>query len=236
MGSIRENPELRDKSPVFEDRTDAGKSLAEELKELESSEPWILAIPSGGVPVGVEVSKGLSSPLDLIIVRKIHIPWNPEAGFGSITSGGETFFNESLLERIDLSEDEIERQVKIEKKEMEKRMRKFRGNRPLPELKDETVVIVDDGMASGFSMLAAVKSVKGKDPDKIIVAVPTGSQGSVEKIGERVDELVCLNVRTGPVFAVAEAYDFWKDLTDPEVVEILENYEGYHASVKRAQP
>ena len=117
MGKIREDPSLRNQILVFKDRKEAGKELAEELVEYMNSDSWILAIPSGGVPVGVEVSRGLRCPLDLIIVRKIHIPWNPEAGFGSITSDGEVFFNEQLLERLDLSDKEVENQIEAEKRE-----------------------------------------------------------------------------------------------------------------------
>lgn len=177
----------------------------------------------------MELSKHLECKFDLIIVRKIHIPWNPEAGFGSITWTGETFFNESLLQRLDLSQGKIEQQIEAEEREIEKRMNKFRGDVPFPNLEGETIIIADDGMASGFSMLAAVESVKNKDPGKIVVAVPTASESSIERIGPEVDELIALNIRTGPRFAVADAYENWYDLGDEDVIRLLEESKRYRA-------
>lgn len=222
---MKEDPELRDRVFVFEDRREAGRRLAERLRPYGDSESVVLAIPSGGVPVGLEVSERLHLPFDMVVVRKVHIPWNPEAGFGSVTSEGNVFLNEPLLERLDLSDEEVQEQVEIEKREIERRIERFRGGRALKDVGGETVILVDDGVASGFSMLAAVESVRGKDPGRLVVAVPTGPESSLGRIDREVDELICLNVRSGGRFAVAEAYENWRDLTDEDVVGLLEEYD-----------
>lgn len=232
MGRVREDLELRDRRFVFENRGEAGRVLADELEDYEGSDAWVLAIPSGGVPVGLEVSERLDCRFDLILVRKIHLPWNPEVGFGSVTWSGEVFYNESLLQRLSLSQEEIDQQVEAEKREIDRRMREFRGGEPFPVLEDEVVILVDDGMASGFSMLAAVESAKRDNPERLVVAVPTGSENSVQRISEEVDELVCLNIRTGRRFAVAEAYRDWHDLEDEDVLELLKRSSRYQASIK----
>lgn len=222
MGEIREDSELRDRVRVFKDRPDGGEALAEELEGYEGSGAWILAIPAGGVPVGAVLSEELELRLDLAIVRKIHIPWNPEAGFGAVSWDGEVLFNEPLFKRLNLSDEEVEQQVKEERRVLNERRELLRGEEPFPDLEGETVILADDGMASGFTMLAAVKSVNRRNPDEILIAVPTGSENSVQLVEGRVNELVCLNVRAGPTFAVAQAYEHWHDLADEEVVKILE--------------
>ncbi len=177
------------------------------------------------------MSENLKCKFDLVIVRKVHIPWNSEAGFGSITWTGETIFNESLLQRLGLSQKEVKQQVKAEEKEIERRKKEFREDEPFPDLEDEIAIIADDGMASGFSMLAAVESVKDENPKKIVVAVPTASESSVQKIGWEVDELVALNIRSGPRFAVADAYEDWHDLNDEDVIQLLRESNRYQATL-----
>lgn len=226
MGRIRENPDLRDRVGVFDNRFDAGRELAEEIDDYRSSNAWVMAVPAGGVPVGVEISERLGLRFDLVMVRKIHVPWNPEAGFGSISWDGTVLFNEDLMERLDLTEEQVEDQIEEEKEIIEKRTDRFRGERPFPDLEDEVVLLADDGMASGFTMLASIRAVKERHPAKITVAVPTASKDSVRRIEDEVDEVVCLNIRSGPTFAVARAYKDWHDLSDDEVVEILER-SGY---------
>lgn len=224
MGKIIEEEKFRDRTLVFKDRGDAGKSLAEKLENYQNSGAWVLAIPAGGVPIGVELSKKLGLRFDLAIVRKIHIPWNPEAGFGAVTWDGKVLYNKTLLRNLDLSEAEAKNLVEKEKEDIEKRMDLFRGKEPFPDLKGETVIIADDGLASGFTMLSAVESVKERKPKKLVVAVPTGSETAIQRIEPEVDELVCINIRTGPTFSVAGAYKNWRDLSDEEVMEILKKF------------
>ncbi len=221
MGRLIEKVSLRNKLHVFEDRTEAGSLLAEKLIQYRDSDGIVLGIPSGGVPVAREIAAALHLPMDLMIVRKLQIPYNPEAGFGAMGLDGEIILNEGLLSQLGLTEDEIREQAKKMEEVIKRRNLIFRGGRPFPSLKEMVVILVDDGLASGYMMLAAVRSVKRKTPKKIIVAVPTASKRTVELILPEVDELICLNVRHGISFAVADAYRNWYDLSDEEVLSII---------------
>ncbi|MEM3547119.1 MAG: phosphoribosyltransferase family protein [Candidatus Bathyarchaeia archaeon] len=216
-----EETTFRERLYVFRDRYHAGELLAEKLREYKGTDAYVLAIPAGGVPVGYVISKRLGLPLDVIIVRKIHIPWNQEAGFGAVTFDGIVIFNEPLLRILGLTREEVDRCIEVEKEAIEKRLKFIRGDRPFPDVVNRTVILVDDGIASGYTMLSAVKSVMNRRPNKIVVATPTGSESAIELLKPWVDEIVCLNVRTGPVFAVADAYEIWYDITDEEVAKIL---------------
>jgi putative phosphoribosyl transferase len=222
---IVDEPAYREKTYVFKDRNHAGQLLAEKLMEyLAQRNTVVLAVPSGGVPVGYTVSKLLGVPIEAVVVRKIQIPWNTEAGFGAMTWDGETVLNTELVNQLGLTEKVIQNSVRKCKEIIDERLRRFRGGKPLPDLHSKIVILVDDGLASGFTMLAAVQGVRKKKPDKIVVAVPTASLRAVELLLPEVDELVCLNIRSGAMFAVADAYMNWYDLSDEEVVETLENH------------
>ena len=219
---IVENSAYRDRTLVFRDRFEAGKILAKELKEYAGNkETIVLAVPAGGVPVGCMIAQKLVIPMDIIIVRKVQIPWSPEAGFGAVAWDRKFILNEELVKQLHLTHEEVETALLAAKKNVEERLRKFRGDKPLPHLADKIVVLVDDGLASGFTMLVAVNSVKEKAPEKIVVAVPTASLGAIELLVHEVDEIVCPNIRTGESFAVAEAYENWYDLSDEEVLELI---------------
>jgi predicted phosphoribosyltransferase len=213
---------LRDKLYVFEDRRDAGRRLGQKLISYKNTHAIVLAIPSGGVPVAAEIASSLNLPMDLILVRKIQIPWNTEAGFGAINPDGEVIFNERLLNSLRLTEEEINSQIKKTKDILKKRNTLFRAGKPFPIIENMTVILVDDGLASGYTMISALNYVKKRKPQKIIIAVPTGSQKTVGFILPQVDELICLNIRTGFSFAVADAYRDWYDLTDEEVLSLLQ--------------
>jgi putative phosphoribosyl transferase len=223
---IIDEPTLRERVKVFRDRFEAGKLLAEKLQKYNRQQDvLVLAIPAGGVPVGSAVSKELDVPLDVVIVRKAQIPWNPEAGFGAVTWDGETILNESLVEQLGLTRDEIEESISVAKRNIEVRLRKFRGDKPLPQLKNRVIILVDDGLASGFTMLSAAKSARKSQPKKIVVAIPTASSGAIALLKSEVDEIVCLNIRSGSSFAVADAYENWYDLSDEEVQKLLREKE-----------
>ncbi|SNQ60567.1 phosphoribosyltransferase [Candidatus Methanoperedens nitratireducens] len=227
MAKIIEDKELRNKNYVFRDRFHAGELLAQKLKPYiePAANPIVLAIPSGGVPVGVTIAKRLNVPLDLIIVRKIPIPDNPEAGFGSISWDGEVMINRRLVQQLQLTDAEIESAVQKVKIELNRRLEKFRGKIPFPQLKDRTVIIVDDGLASGYTMLSAVNSIRRKhSPAAIIVAIPTASTSTLELVSPQVDKIFCLNIRDTMMFAVADAYQKWYDLSEEEVLEILKGF------------
>ncbi len=219
---IIEDSAYRERVFVFRDRVEAGRLLAEKLQEYAGKGNVILlAVPAGGVPVGHAIAKKLDVPMDVVVVRKVQIPWNTEAGFGAVTWDGELVLNEPLVERLGLTREEIEQSISKARTVIRERLRKFRGDKPMPHLRDKVVILVDDGLASGFTMLATARSARKKTPEKIIVAVPTASLGAVELLAPEVDEIVCLNIRSGPSFAVADAYENWYDLTDEEVIRIL---------------
>jgi predicted phosphoribosyltransferase len=221
MGEIIEDKKLRNKVFVFEDREDAGRRLSEFLSDYRGSNSIVLAIPSGGVPVGKEIRDVLSLSLDLVIVRKIQIPWNPEAGFGAINLDGYVIFNDELLSHLELPEKVITSQIEKTKDTLRKRNELFRKGRELPSLEKKTAILVDDGLASGYTMIAAIEYVKKRNPAQIVVAVPTGSHRTVKKISPFVDILYCLNMREGFPYAVAEAYRNWYDLNEEEVMRII---------------
>jgi putative phosphoribosyl transferase len=221
MGKLIEEISLRNKLHVFEDRSEAGSLIAEKLIEYRNCKGIVLGIPSGGVPVAHEIASSLNLPLDLMIVRKLQIPDNPEAGFGAMGLDGEVILNQQLIGQLGLTEDEIRRQAEDTFGVIKRRNQLFRKGRPVPSLADRIVILADDGLASGYTMLAAVRFVKRNKPRKIIVAIPTASGRTIDLILPEVDELVCLNVRHGISFAVADAYRNWYDLSDDEVLSII---------------
>jgi predicted phosphoribosyltransferase len=220
---IYEKKELRGKNYVFKDRVEAGRVLAEMLEpEYKAAQDAIvLAIPSGGVPVGLEVKSKLNFPFDLIIVRKIPVPHNPEAGYGAVTLEGGVFLNEDLVSRLRLSPSQIENHISHLGKELEERDALFRGRRPPTDLSHKTAILVDDGLASGYTMMASVHSAKGRGAKEIVVAVPTAPPETIEKIEPMADKIYCPNVRGKIFFAVADAYEHWYDLSRAEVLDLL---------------
>ncbi|QJA06967.1 phosphoribosyltransferase [Thermosulfurimonas marina] len=186
---------------------------------------WILAIPAGGVPVAVEVARALKWPLDLLLVKKLPLPWNPEAGFGALTIEGDLLVNREAMRYFRLTEEDLAWARERAREELQKRNRLLRGGRPYPDLSGKTVLLVDDGLASGFTMLAGVQMVRRKGVSKVIVAVPTASERSLELLEPQVDEIYCPNVRSGPYFAVADAYQNWYDLDYEEVLDFLKSLE-----------
>ncbi|VVB91657.1 Phosphoribosyl transferase domain protein [uncultured archaeon] len=221
MAKIIEMREFRNKNYVFRDRIHAGEVLAIKLKPYVGKDSIILAIPSGGVPVGSTIAKELGLQMDLIIVKKLPIPYNTEAGFGSISWDGEVKLNERLVEQLQLSGSDIDPIIADVKREIDKRMEIFRGKRPFPELKGKTAIIADDGLASGYTLLAAISSIKRLSPARIIVAVPTASKNAIDLVAPYVDGIFCPNIRETRTFAVADAYQEWHDLTGQEVLKLL---------------
>jgi len=222
MGQIVENPRFRDRTYVFSGRHDAGKQLGTFIKTVLSiHDPVVLAIPAGGVPIGKEVALALGAPLSLAIVRKIRIPGTTESGFGAVSWDGQVLINEGLRAALGLSESDVDRAVGETKKNITERIARFSVGKHLPELAGKTVILTDDGLASGFTMLAAIKSIRLLNPARIMVAVPTASAASAELVAHDADQLVCLNIRSGRRFAVAEAYEEWYDLDDQEVLDEL---------------
>jgi predicted phosphoribosyltransferase len=222
MAEVVEEPTFRNKIRVFDDRFHAGQLLSKKLFEYKNGEDvYLVSIPAGGVPVAYIISKTLNIPLDIAITRKLHIPWNKEAGFGAISWNGIMFLNEPLIASLRLTKEDIERCVTEEKVIIKNRLKKFKGDKPFPKLEGKRVLVVDDGLASGFSMLTTVKSIKQKNVKEVVVAVPTAPVSAINLIKTQVNKIICLNIRSGPLFAVADAYKVWYDLEDEDVIELL---------------
>ncbi|MCX5834856.1 MAG: phosphoribosyltransferase family protein, partial [Deltaproteobacteria bacterium] len=211
---VSEVPGLRDRLHVFRDRAHAGEILAGMLEDYRSSQTLIMAIPAGGIPVAAVLARKLLLPLDVAVVSKITLPWNTEAGYGAVAFDGTTRLNRDLLPRLRLSEEEIEAGKAATVKKVERRVDRFRGSRPYPDLIKEKVILVDDGLASGFTLLVGVEALKKSGAREIIVAVPTGSSSAVQRVAAEVDSLYCANIRGGWSFAVADAYERWTDVAE----------------------
>jgi putative phosphoribosyl transferase len=221
MGKLSEDPALRDRIHIFVDRPAAGRRLAGFLEKYRGTDVALFAIPAGGVPVAAEIARALALPLDLIIVRKIQLPWTTEAGFGALDPGGQAIFNEDLIRRASLSPADIDAQVKKTAAGLQQREQLFRRGKPYVRLEGRPALVVDDGLASGYTMRAAIGFLKAQGAGSLIVAVPTASEHTVRDLLPLVDELYCPNVRGGYSFAVAEAYENWYDLTEDEVLQIM---------------
>jgi predicted phosphoribosyltransferase len=213
---------LRDRERVFRDRRDAGMLLAEMLREYAGSNAYILAIPAGGVPVARELARLLSLRLEVAIARKLQLPNEPEAGFGAIGPDDVLVLNDDLIKDANLTQDVIEKQLQKARQSVHWREEIFRENQPYPDLKRKIVIIVDDGLASGYTMLAVIRFARESGARKVIVAVPTASERGAEMMLQEADEVYVLNIRSGPVFAVADAYEEWSDISDEEALSILQ--------------
>ncbi len=204
---------------LFKNRLEAGVKLAEKLKKFAKyPNAIILALPRGGVVVGAVVAENLKLPLDLVVPRKIGAPMNPEYAIGAITETGEAVWNEE--ERASVNPQYLERTVAEELAEAKRRLKTYRGNLPPLDLKDKTVILVDDGIATGFTMRAAIKSVAARKPRKLVVAVPVSSKDAAEEIKKQVDEFIALDL---PLFfgAVGSFYEVFDQTSDEEVVALI---------------
>ena len=225
---------LRNRGHVFKDRFHAGAVVAQMLAPRYGGHKnaMVLAIPAGGVPVGLEISRSLGIAFDLVIVRKLQIPGNTEAGFGAMTMDGSVFYNEDLLRQLHLSRGQIDRESGRVGAELEKRNRIFRKGRPFPDLKGVTAVLVDDGLASGYTMRAASAYLRKRKPGSITLALPTGSADTVQMLRKEkeADAIYCLNIRVSYPYAVASAYCNWYDLEDEDVLQLISKFRDSHAS------
>jgi putative phosphoribosyl transferase len=208
---------------LFEDRFDAGRKLAGLLrrKDHRFKDPIVLGIPRGGIPVGAVVAGELGCELDTIVLRKISIPQDPEAGFGAVTLDKTVILNQELLEYVKITKEQMDKEIEEVYQEVLRRDAVYRGKKPFPDLKDRSVILIDDGLASGYTMLAAVKFCGNKNPERIVVAVPVASDSAAELIGKEVDEFVVLHTSHSFYFAVASFYENFEDMEDKEIVEIL---------------
>ncbi len=218
-------PKLRNRVRVFRDRASAGKVLAGMIEEYRGSHAMVMGIPAGGIAVAVEIARELDLPLDIAVVSKITLPWNSEAGYGAVAFDGTVMLNEELLSRLNLSNQEIQAGIKKMEQKVARRVTMFRGDRPLPDFK-RPIILVDDGLASGFTLRVAIKALRQNNATNVILGVPTAHSESVQMIVEEVEAIYCPNLRSGFSFAVADAYGQWSDLDEQEVLRILLKFEN----------
>lgn len=222
--SVHDLTRFREQIGIFEDRMHAGEVLADMLIPYVQETRIVMAIPAGGVPVAAVVSERLGIPLDLAVVSKITLPWNTEAGYGAVAFDGTVRLNRALLSRIQLTESEVEAGIEKTKGKIKRRMRELRGNRSFPDLSENTVILVDDGLASGFTMQVAVEALINSGAKKLMVAVPTAHLESIAPVAESVAYVFCPNIRSGMRYAVADAYRRWSDVKETELIRILRKY------------
>jgi predicted phosphoribosyltransferase len=206
---------------VFADRHDAGRRLARELdRYARRGDLVVLALPRGGVPVGFEVARALGAPLDVFLVRKLGVPGHEELAMGAIASGGVRFLNQQVLDQIDLSDAEVQAVAAREGEELRRREVLYRGDRPAPEVRGRTAILVDDGLATGSSMRAAIAALKQLGPAEIVVAVPVAARETCDSLRPEVDNVVCAVVPE-LFYAVGLWYEDFSQTSDDEVRELL---------------
>lgn len=206
---------------AFLDRREAGRVLAADLSPYRGRDDVVvLALPRGGVPVGWEVAHELGAPLDVFVVRKLGVPQWPELAMGAISSGGGVVVNERLVARLDISDEDMRRAIERETVELHRREWAYRRGRPPPRLVGATVILTDDGIATGASMLAAVRAVRASEPARVVVAVPVGPASACREVGAEADAVVCSTKPVG-FEAVGQAYADFHQVTDEEVCDLL---------------
>ncbi len=219
----------------FRDRRDAGRRLATYLARY-AGDPTVLvlALPRGGVPVAYEIAEALSAPLDVFLVRKLGLPGHEEFAIGAIASGGVVVLNDDTLREYGVTRHQVEAVIAAEDRELERRERQYRGDRPFPEVSGRIVVLVDDGLATGSTMRAAVAALRQEGPARVIVAVPTAPRETCEELRMIVDEMVCL-VTPDPFYAVGLWYEDFSQTTDEEVRDLLERAAANVANSARSR-
>jgi putative phosphoribosyl transferase len=206
---------------MFKDRTDAGKQLGQVLASKSYANPFVLALPRGGVPVAAEVAYILNAPLDVVVVRKLGAPSFPELGFGAVAPDGIIIVDQALISQLDISAAEVERIAAQEQQELEHRLKAYRqGDAQLPDLAGKTVILVDDGVATGITALAAIEFINSHHPEFVVLAAPACATDSIKRLSEYVDEVVCLTQKLS-FGSVGEYYLDFSQTSDAEVAELL---------------
>jgi predicted phosphoribosyltransferase len=218
---IFEIEKLRDRTGLFADRYEAGQMLSGLVRQLDLQHPLVLAIPAGGVPVAVPLAEALNCRLDAAVVSKITLPWNTEAGYGAVAFDGSYLLNEAMIRAVGLDEADIAQGLEKTRAKVVRRVAALRKGRPMPDMTAREVIVVDDGLASGFTMYAAVAALRRAGAGELIVAVPTGHENSVRSLADKVEIVCCANIRSGPSFAVASAYRYWNDVSEAEAERVL---------------
>lgn len=204
----------------FSDRSDAGRRLGEAVAALDLPAPVVLGLPRGGVPVASAVAEACDAPLDVLVVRKVGAPGNPEFAVGAIGEGGVEHLSATTLERLGLSRDDLAGTIAEERTELQRRVVRYRGQEPMIDVRDRVVVLVDDGLATGASARAAAEVLRDLGPDRIVLAVPVAPPASAERFADVVDDLLALATPAG-FMAVGSYYDDFGQVTDQEVTDVL---------------
>lgn len=213
---------IRRTSRPFRNREHAGRVLAERLNGyVNRSDVIVLALPRGGVPVAAQVALALRAPLDVFVVRKLGTPGHEEVAMGAIASGGVRVLNDGVVRMLNLTHSQIDRIAAVAQRELERREHLYRGNRPLPDLRDQVVILVDDGLATGSTMRAAAQAIRQHRPSKVVVAVPIAAAETCREFRDEVDDIVCA-VTPEPFYAVGLWYEDFEQTTDEEVRTLLE--------------
>jgi predicted phosphoribosyltransferase len=214
---------------IYRDRSEAGKHLAARLaKYANRDDVLVLALPRGGVPVGFEVAKALHAPLDIFVVRKLGVPGHEELAMGAISTGGVRVLNDDVVDYLQIPGDVIDAIAAIELRELERRERAYRGDRPEPNVQGKTIILVDDGLATGSTMRAAAAALRQQNPARIVVAVPVSAPQTCDEYRMGVDEIICASTPE-PFRGVGQWYRDFSQTTDDEVRELLEKAQAIHA-------
>lgn len=210
--------------PLFENRYDAGRQLATRLTEYKGRGVIVLAIPNGGVLVALGVALALEADLDLVVSRKIPLPLSPEGGFGAVTDDGTIILNEEMVKKAGLSQQQINYQVSQVREDIRQRSLLYHKDRPPLALSGRTVIIIDDGLASGYTMMAAVESIRQRRPKEIIVAVPVASATALKQVEKLADRVITGTTGFAPEFYVSDFYRYWHEPSNEEVIQCLREW------------
>jgi putative phosphoribosyl transferase len=220
---------------MFADRIDAGRRLAAKLKSFKDAQPVVLALPRGGVPVGFEIASALAAPLDVIIVRKIGAPFQHELALGAIVGNGaiEHVIDSALISELEVSKEYLGKEIEQEAAEIDRRRKLYYGKRQPADIRDKTAIVVDDGIATGYTMRAALRAIQRREPRRIVIAVPVAAPQTVEVLRKDVDEIVCLAMPED-LSAIGAYYSNFRQIDDKEVIDFLTRAAGRTAAAQRA--
>lgn len=207
-------------SERFKDRLDAGRQLGAKLAHLRGQNLIVLGLPRGGLPVGLEVARALHAPLDALNVRKLGVPWREELAMGAIATGGVRVLNSEIIMALGITKEMIEETTSFQRLELDRREQVYRHGKPAPALHGRTVVLVDDGIATGATVRAAIAVIRSQHPAKLVLATPVAQQSVVDELQREVDEMVCVSA-PGDLYAIGYWYDHFPQLTDADVQTIL---------------
>lgn len=214
-------PPLPGRHARFRDRREAGRLLGRELAGLAIEDPQIAALPRGGVPVGYEVAIALAAPLDIGLVRKLGAPMNPELGIGAIGEDGEAVIDPVAIDRLGIRDEELDAVIAAELRELRRRTDRYRTGNPPLDVTGRTVIVVDDGIATGVTAAAAARAIRARGAGQLILAVPVAPAGSTGALRSDFDQFVCLRPIEHPFMGVGSAYEDFAQITDDEVVDLL---------------